>query len=325
MRKAISFLLILTNILYIHNISKEKCDLIQCNENDKETTNKGVCLNVSVSSLTGAKTWLFNKCANGYYCPGATGYPDLEKSYSCEMLPDDSDFADMAKFCKNQLPGEPCNFNEHCLSGICNKHRCVGVEVGLKCTKNADCAIGLYCNSSVCTLLKGLGESCTDNYQCKNDAGCLNGKCEEYFTQAIGTEVKDAKLCNFNIARTTPDKRLICDGLQLIKSECGEGQDACSYRWYISGETYTTECMCDPTKRTQNRKCPSLLEASRPFVYTERHTELRFTPTCDSVNRQLKTNCTGITIYGEEAWKEISSNYIFANIFALIIILISLI
>lgn len=320
MRKAISFLLILSNILFVYNISKEKCDIIKCNE--IASLNKGTCLDVTSNPTTGAKTWAFNKCAPGYRCAGAVGYPDTIKTYSCEEVPSDEDYIDMAKFCLNQLPGEPCNFKEQCLSKNCKKHICVGVEEGLACSKHADCAVGLYCNNSVCTLLKGLGESCTENFQCKNDAGCIDGKCVEYFTQAVGTEVKYAIQCNFNTARLENGK-LICDSLVLDtkNSDCKD-KDICTYNWFITNEVYTTDCKCDPSKKTQNTYCPSLLEASRPFVYTEKHTEMRFNATCDSIGRQFKTNCTGIAIYGEEAWSEISSKYIFSNIFALILMLV---
>ena len=318
MKKAISFLLVLTNIIFVYNVTKDKCDLIQCNET--ASSNKGTCLDVTSNQNTGAKTWSFNKCAPGYHCPGARKYPDIVKSYSCEQVPEDSDYIELAKFCMDQLPGEPCNFDEHCRSRICKKHVCVGVEVGLACTKHADCDVGLFCSNSKCTLLKGLGESCSENFECKNDAGCMDGKCVEYFTQAVDTEVKYASQCNFNIARTNSNGKLVCDALIHEKTECGEGQDKCHYRWFIGGEAYITECQCDPTRKSQDRKCPSLLEANRPFVYTEKHTEMRFNATCDNIGRQFKTNCTGIAIFGEEAWEEIGSNYIFSNILALILI-----
>lgn len=320
MLKGIVTLTILTNIIFVLSVSKEKCSLITCNESANGNT--GTCLEVTNNSLTGANNWLFNKCASGYYCKDAQGYPDKIATYKCEAVPDNSDYIEFAKFCRDQHPGEPCNFNEHCESKVCKNHVCVGAKLDEACSKNVDCGIGMYCSGSRCTSLKTIGSSCNNDFECANDLGCIDGKCVEYFTQAVGTEVDNPQLCNFNIARTGTNGKYICDALILEKEECGEGQDKCTYRWFKGNTLYETDCQCDPTRRTQNRMCPHLIEANRPYLYTEKHSERRFNATCDSVGRQFKTNCTGLTIFGEEGWAEISSSFIFSNVMALILFFI---
>jgi len=44
------------------------------------------------------------------------------------------------------------------------------------CKSNSDCNLGLFCNETIgiCKKLKNKGEYCTNQYECKNNLGCMN-------------------------------------------------------------------------------------------------------------------------------------------------------
>lgn len=98
-------------------------------------------------------------------------------------------------------PGEPCNTQSDCAYGQCTNSVCVGTGLGLRCSKNEECAPGLYCSSSsVCTAQLAVGSSCTTDYQCVSYAGCVNRNCTAYYSLPVNSTVPDCgsnSLSNF--------------------------------------------------------------------------------------------------------------------------------
>lgn len=124
--------------------------------------------------------YLYQPCPEGQSCQ-----KDEYGRYVCKE-----------KIYKELYPGLYCNKNEECYSQNCTQNTCIGLLEGKNCTDHRDCHVGLYCNSltSKCEKQKEIGEECdTDarynDYDCVNNAGCLQGKCTEYLSLDEGTFV----------------------------------------------------------------------------------------------------------------------------------------
>jgi hypothetical protein len=313
-------------MINVNAVSRDKCPLITCSEPESNT---GTCFKSTLNEF-GILNKSFTKCSEGRYCIGAAEYhkpkepEDIKaEEITCSTIPDNDDYIDMAKFCKGQLPGSPCNFPEHCKNNLCEKNVCVAALEGGNCLSNVNCSVGLYCNKLKCEKLRTIGESCENDFACMNDQFCLNSVCKQMYTQAVGTVVKDARDCNFGKTTTNDNEELVCDALVLEKEQCGEGEDKCTYRWFIAGIEEERECMCDPTMKTQDRKCPSLIEEGRPYIYTELHTDNRYNGVCDQVGKAYKKNaCVGLTIYGEDGWAEIGSGYLIKSVWSVLLLML---
>jgi hypothetical protein len=60
---------------------------------------------------------------------------------------------------EGKLPGQHCEFNYQCASGSCIleglNYVCSGVTEGASCSKDSECAVGLFCGlSGFCEQLK---------------------------------------------------------------------------------------------------------------------------------------------------------------------------
>ena len=115
-----------------------------------------------------------NPCAAGEICPFIfTG------NSTCESVPE-----------LEVYPGDYCAFNAYCTSGVCESGLCVNL-MDPNCTNVYDCSPGLYCNMSAlhCEPQRGLGESCTYEYDCMNDMTCIQGVCVEYLSLGLNEQV----------------------------------------------------------------------------------------------------------------------------------------
>ena len=81
------------------------------------------------------------------------------------------------------LPGNNCNFNYECTSNDCFKGKCRGLEKSASCDSHIDCDVKLRCDETfLCDYQLRTGEKfCRTDFDCVNNAGCLNGICTKYF------------------------------------------------------------------------------------------------------------------------------------------------
>ena len=121
------------------------------------------------------------------------------------------------KFGKNhyqnylKFPGESCTTDNICMRGNyndigeCKNGYCSGHLENDICKSNSDCNLGLFCNETIeiCQKLKDVGEYCTNQYECKNNLGCMNNTCFEYYSidEGIYLQKKGSKafknLCKY--------------------------------------------------------------------------------------------------------------------------------
>ena len=109
------------------------------------------------------------ECSNpGQYCP----LPILGNS-NCTDSPIPKNY-----------PGDYCDQDLDCITGNCVAKKCVGASNNEACDAVWGCNPGLFCNvtSSTCAPSRTPGQSCTNNYDCINQAGCNEGFCVQFFS-----------------------------------------------------------------------------------------------------------------------------------------------
>lgn len=86
-----------------------------------------------------------------------------------------------------------CEYNEHCIRGVCVLPTGGSRPVGGDCTKDGDCQAGLYCNDSqVCTK-----PECTTNSECQAKQKCRELLCVPGCEEHI--DCKDFQICKDDI------------------------------------------------------------------------------------------------------------------------------
>ena len=120
--------------------------------------------------------WIINTpCEVNEFCP-----IDPHKIFSNNVLDEYCIPKSTNPVLAKRYPGEDCLKNEDCVSSIstCFEGKCIGQELNEPCAKTDECVVGLYCLNNICkNQLKNIGDSCVDDYQCKNDQACYNNKC----------------------------------------------------------------------------------------------------------------------------------------------------
>lgn len=96
------------------------------------------------------------------------------------------------------LPGELCEKNEDCISGVCNEKAnstCTGKEENDPCKRTAECGKGLYCFNNKCNKTGSVcdeqGYGCSINQLCDRS----NGTCHLIGSAAIGEVVPFSLIC----------------------------------------------------------------------------------------------------------------------------------
>ena len=145
-----------------------------------------------IQQSTAAKTFAVRPCTDylNSFCPNVHYYHQLDSEVQCYQ-PTSAPAAAVA----DGYPGDLCGVNSQCLSNICTQGKCAGVIAASLCKKDADCEVGLYCdtgNTGKCQALIGLGETCTSSQQCVMNAGCNfangpTGTCVAYYSVGVST------------------------------------------------------------------------------------------------------------------------------------------
>lgn len=220
---------------------------------------------------------------------------------------------DQSKCEKNKdelsYPGGSCVIDQDCIFQDCLGDKCVGLDLDLACNHQGECVIGSVCRTNsteiedkFCLVPLKEGENCTEDEDCENSSGCLNGKCTKYFSQEDDTLVTNRYFCKSgftidNICVTTTNVNPIdqpCNsdeeckyifsnktevGLINGSCECGknsEGKKYCKlgsdhqyYKDWISSTLKLLEdtSLCHTTERENLGICAERTKKDRSFVY----------------------------------------------------------
>jgi len=121
----------------------------------------------------------------------------------------------------NLLPGNACDSGNQCASQECNNKKCSGKPVNATCGStgtfnNKACNAGLYCaqvlgtTSFTCQPQKSEGESCNNNYACKNNLFCNNGNCTKALSLTAGAKANEAFACKTKTLYKQDNNTSVC-------------------------------------------------------------------------------------------------------------------
>jgi hypothetical protein len=227
-----------------------------------------VCIKVDgtgCSSNTDPWTDVF--CASGTQCMGNTCVKRPTLGQSCDNSGSGSSpncfdpnwsiscgSSNLCVYSKIYGPGESCKpgdahyENGGCLSDLtsdANTKKCSSVAVGGSCNGNSlsndVCAVGSYCDGTVCTARKAAGATCQANHECTPDLVCTNKgtgafTCQAPFGGAAGAGCDS----NFDCGAD-----LICDNDKCV-AKSADGQ-ACQQNVDICAKG--ADCVCDKNKK----------------------------------------------------------------------------
>jgi len=191
------------------------CPKVSCGK-----LNKGVCGLYNV--LNTSKIFIGQLCSSGNYCPLQGIFENNETtSINCT-----------SKQNTERFPGEKCDAKNTCISSSnCNSNVCSGKAEKETCISHLECKVGLYCSfttnttngsngtnvtltadntTGVCVSQVNSNENCTHDYMCKNNQGCLNGKCVDYFSLNLGQTV----------GNTSSLPELLCKSNLVVNNTC---------------------------------------------------------------------------------------------------------
>ena len=158
-------------------------------------------------------------------------------------------------------PGEACKQNADCAYGTCQQGQCFSLTQGKTCALNDQCNPGLYCgNQNQCVPLVALNQSCTEDYQCVNNAGCNfnsttgKGVCTEYLSidsyEPVGPCLNNSNMlcgsgtCGYYSAR----EEYVCipelPSYAQPPLKCTNDGDCFSIPDFPTGTVLTSECTC---------------------------------------------------------------------------------
>lgn len=154
-------------------------------------------------------------------------------------------------------PGEACHKSVDCVYGSCVQGSCSSLAQGSSCILNGQCNPGLYCGvKGVCVPQVNVGGSCTEDYQCVNNAGCRTNtqNCTEYLTLNHGDSVSPcvnytSLLCGSGTCgySSTLNQDICIPELPSYAQpplKCTNDGDCFSIPDFETGTVMTSECTC---------------------------------------------------------------------------------
>lgn len=231
---------------------------------------------------------LLDTCGEQSYCPMITeGISHCKlKSYSVPQ----------------KWPGEFCTNGASCLHGQCENRRCMGNNGAEPCTNHEDCHVGLHCSRGLCIAQIEAGRfGCRSDYDCKNNVGCLEGRCISYFSLKEGDRIEhcedgvsflcESTICykHFCLARLKNDNP--------IPTPCNSSKDCIStyYSSNLWSLPFYKECVCNYSGQGYCQLFPG----DQPFIkYMERLTHW-------TEGRRIH-QCHTLRRFSEDCMKEIS-------------------
>jgi hypothetical protein len=132
--------------------------------------------------------YYLKSCSKGYSC--TAGISETSNSTCTQNTP--TSYAG---------PGEDCDDNTDCYTGLCNKGVCLGQTYEQVCVGDKYCNAGLYCNEAkICVELLKADAECTRDEQCTYGYYCYvpyegtAGKCTTYMNLKAGTQLNSCKV-----------------------------------------------------------------------------------------------------------------------------------
>lgn len=223
-------------ILLQVSLAQYTCPKFACgivNDTDKE-----------VCAAYDGTTYTMKPCSNSQ-----TGYCDFRINQQ------NSNCAETVITLNSLAPGEPCDFNEMCMSNKCNLGHCVGFQAGDMCATNNDCSPALYCSQRLkCEALQAQGQKCgpVDGI-CSNELACTVGTCISIGSLPDGSPSDNMLGCkslftmvdSTGVVKCHPQPKLASGS--ITPSECALGS-MCQYKFDSGSETLTIPCKCGANK-----------------------------------------------------------------------------
>ena len=198
--------------LIIHEINsqiintKHTCPQMICSEEPAKLNNE--CLNNVTKD--GKTHLILTKCPANQYCDFNHLYHTIATTVNCTSI-NISYFSglEIGKLVEQDF----CRRNSDCSSKNCTDNICYGLNEDSRCKNTTECSVDTYCNlnTTKCTNRSNLRESCENDDQCINIAGCFNKICTTLYSFQSGTVLSkssDTKFCKSNF---TNNNSLICE------------------------------------------------------------------------------------------------------------------
>jgi hypothetical protein len=198
-----------------------KCDIKKC---ATKHLDEGVCVTPTLDQTKNITIFEINvnNCPEGKICPYVS---DGTKDLQCNTRP-------IQYF---RFDGQVCTNNTHCASNDCSSGKCLGKPESSPCNQNSECRVGFFCgtkdlSSGVrnCLPQREFNATCESDEDCLNNMGCVNNKCVEYFSQPVGTYIKEA---GWRVCQTGKVYDGYCISMKLVSQtdECKGEQAFCKY------------------------------------------------------------------------------------------------
>ena len=211
--------------------SANTCYMYECNQN-KISMSSSTCIYFQ------GNTYFLQACTDttAPYCQPTFGIQNV----TCSESPSSNK--------PTAYPGEFCSSDESCVYGFCYNFKCSAQSYGGNCATHLECNPGLMCHQGRCSNQLKVGQNCTEDFQCQNNAGC-DGTCKKYLSVTnqnwVHSCAKDGKsmicqsgFCLNGYCLPAPKSlggfRKVCDTNAVCKST-DFGND---------GITLYSECVC---------------------------------------------------------------------------------
>jgi hypothetical protein len=226
------------------------CPAVYCGE---QAEVNGVCLENTRNSINRTEL-IMRRCPINQYC----NYLDiinftLINPINCSSI----NLNYFSNLPKGQLVEQDyCRENDDCSSKNCINNICYGLPENSTCKNTTDCNSDTFCNKTtkICTSRRDLNQSCEEDENCSNFAGCFNKTCTTIFSLNSGVKVNslsDSIFCKSYYVSND----LICEDYinlnpfpYFCKVAIGSEDDPgdCLYQTSISKRNFSKNyCYCD--------------------------------------------------------------------------------
>ena len=227
-------------------------------------------------------------------------------------------------------PGEPCTGDSTCLYGVCMDGICTGNGTATLCSIPEDCDAGLTCRpvgqafTPRCELPLAVGNKCTEDTDCVNNAGCNNTVCTPYFRQQEGDAVSDCQVSLGNYYWSYFCESVLCyedhcltalNSTRDLSTPCTHDLDCSNSHYSQVGVdmTFHTDCQCsmdssgnaycglfpgDPVAARYYLKLQQWLNST---AITQCHVSRRWSLRCAELNWDAQ-NYAQLAYYGYSYW-----------------------
>lgn len=175
---------ILATILQI--TSSKRCKTIECVRRGDE-----ICYVPTLDPQLNVDSIKLSQCKYGQQCVNFNDEQWTDYIFTRRCTASSLEYRNSYPYTRNSDRPEKdyCDFNSQCASAICEFNRCVGIILGDSCTSKNSCVWSAYCDfeENICKPRLELGQSCTDDRDCPNNAACsTNNICIAMYSIGAG-------------------------------------------------------------------------------------------------------------------------------------------